>query len=145
MIANNTIVTFEVLHRMRNKRIRKKGQVAIKLDFSKAYGYVEWEFLHQIMLKLGIDDQWVCLAIETVHIASYLVLINGEPKGYITPSIGIKQGDPLSPYLFLLCAEGLSSLIRKAVVTAITLNFILHKWGLYISLLTSYLLPMSGN
>lgn len=89
--------------------------MAIKLDFSKAYDHVEWEFLQQIMLKLGIDDQWVRLAMETVHTASHSVLINGEPKGYITPSIGIKQGDPLSPYLFLLCAEGLSSLIRKAV------------------------------
>ena len=52
---------------------------------------------------------------ETAHIATYLVLINGKPKGYITSSRGIKQGDPLSPYLFLLCVEGLFSLIRKAM------------------------------
>ena len=50
---------------------------------------------------------------ETVHTASYSILINGEPKGYITLSRGIKQGDPLSPYLFLLCVDGLSSLIKK--------------------------------
>ena len=43
---------------------------------------------------------------ETVQMASYLVLINGEPKGHITPTRGIKQDDPLSPYLFLLCARG---------------------------------------
>ena len=54
---------------------------------------------------------------ETVCTASYSVLINGEPKGLITPTRGIKQGDPLSPYLFLFCAEGLSSLIRKVVTT----------------------------
>ena len=54
---------------------------------------------------------------ETVCIASYSILINEEPKGFITPSRGIKQGDPLSPYLFLLCAEGLSSLIRNAADT----------------------------
>ena len=54
---------------------------------------------------------------ETVCTASYSVLINGEPKGLITPTREIKQGDPLSPYLFLFCAEGLSSLIRKAVTT----------------------------
>ena len=52
---------------------------------------------------------------EMVRTASYLTLINGEAKGFITPSRGIKQGDPLSPYLFLLCAEGLSSLIRRAM------------------------------
>ena len=54
---------------------------------------------------------------ETMCTASYSVLINGEPRGYITPSQGIRQGDPLSPYLFLLCVEGLSSLIRHAVAS----------------------------
>ena len=114
LITDNTTVAFEVFHRMRNKRIRKKGQMAIKLDISKAYDQVEWAFLQQIVLKLGIDGRWVRLAMETIHTTSYSILINGEPKGYITPSRGIKQGDPLSPYLFLLCAKSLSSFIRKA-------------------------------
>ena len=52
---------------------------------------------------------------DTVQTASYSILINGEPKCFITPTRGIRQGDPLSPYLLLLCAEGLYSLIRKAV------------------------------
>lgn len=69
------------------------------------------------MLKLGLDAQGVHLAMKTVHTTTYSVLINGEPQGYITPSCGIKQGDPLSPHLFLLCVKGLSSLIRKAIET----------------------------
>ena len=89
--------------------------MAVKLDISKAYNKVEWEFLRRIMLKTGIPNQWVHLAMETVCTASYSILINGEPTGFITPSRGIKQGDPLSPYLFLLCAKGLSSLIRRAI------------------------------
>lgn len=52
---------------------------------------------------------------ETVRTTSYSVLINGEPKGYIIPSRGIRQGDSLSLYLFLLCAEGFSSMLRKAI------------------------------
>ena len=52
---------------------------------------------------------------ETVTTTSYSVLINDEPKGFVIPSGGIRQGDPLSLYLFLLCTKGLSSLIRKAV------------------------------
>ena len=88
------------------------------------------------MLKLGIDDRWVHLAMETIHNASYSVLINGEPKGYITPSQGIKQGNPLSPYMFLLCAKGLSSLIRKAEEYYI--EFYLAQMGSVY--LTSYLL-----
>ena len=65
------------------------------------------------MLKLGLDEKWVQLAMETVCTTTYLVLINGKPKGFVTPTRGIKQGDPLSSYLFLFCAEGLSAMIRK--------------------------------
>ena len=57
------------------------------------------------------------LAMETVCTATYSILINGEPKGFITPSHGIRQGDPLTPYLFLLCAKGLSSMLHKAIET----------------------------
>ena len=85
--------------------------MAVKLDISKAYDCVEWSFLELIMHKLGLDAQWIQLAMETIRTASYSILINREPQGYITPSRGLWQGDPLSPYLFLLCAEGLSALI----------------------------------
>ena len=53
--------------------------MAIKLDISKAYDRVEWGFLQQIMLKLGFAPRWVHLAMEALTIASYFVLINGEP------------------------------------------------------------------
>ena len=110
-ITYNTTMAFEMIHRMRNKRKGKKGHMAVKLDISKAYDKMEWEFLKRIMLKIGLLEQWVNLAMETVRTASYSTLINGEAKRFITPSRGIKQGDLLSPYLFLLCVEGLSSLI----------------------------------
>lgn len=58
--------------------------------------------------------QWVNLAMLTVRSALYSILINGELQGYVTPSRGIKQGDPLSLYLFLFYAERLSSLLQKA-------------------------------
>ncbi|XP_075650200.1 putative mitochondrial protein AtMg01250 [Castanea sativa] len=108
-------MAFEMINRMRNQRKGKKGHMAVKLDISKAYDRVEWEFLQRIMLKIGLPEQLVNLAMETVCTASYSILINGEARGFITPSRGIKQGDPLSPYLFLLCAEGLSSLIHRAM------------------------------
>ena len=73
---NNTTVAFEVLHRMRNRRRRKDGQMAIKLDISKAYDRVKWQFLKKMMLRLGFDEQWVAFAMETIHTASYSVLIN---------------------------------------------------------------------
>ena len=65
--------------------------MAIKLDISKACDWVEWGFLCQIMLKLGIDAKWLHLSMEIVTTASYSVLINGEPKVFVSPSRGIRQ------------------------------------------------------
>lgn len=65
---------------------------------------------------------------ETVQMATYSVLINGEPRGHITSTCGIKQGDPLSPYLFLLYVEGLSSRLRKSTDTR-ELHGITSCWG----------------
>lgn len=87
--------------------------MAVKLDIRKAYDRVNWNFLCNIMLKLGFDIQWVRLAMVTVCTTSNSMLINGELGGFISPTRSIKQGDPLSPYFFLLCAEGLSALLRK--------------------------------
>ena len=87
----------------------------MKLDISKTYGRVEWEFLHKIMLKLGFAKRWVNLVMRFVSTANYTMLINGEPQGFISPTHGKKQGDPLSPYLFLFCVEGLFALIQKAI------------------------------
>ena len=115
IITNNTTVAFEMIHHMRNMRNGRKGHMVVKFDISKAYDRVEWEFPQRIMLKIGLLEQWVNLAMETMRTTSYLTLINGEARGLITPSHGIKQGDPLSPYLFLLCAEGLSSLICRVM------------------------------
>ena len=55
LITNNTTIAYEILHRMRNRRRGKVGQMAVKLDISKAYDRVEWSFLQGIMQKLGFD------------------------------------------------------------------------------------------
>ena len=89
----------------------------MKLDISKAYDQVEWNFLRQMMIRLGFDERWVDLAMETVRTATYSILNNGKLKGFFQLSRVIKQGDPLSPYLFLLCAEGLLGMMKKASET----------------------------
>jgi len=89
--------------------------VGLKLDMSKAYNRVEWTFLEAIMWKLGFDARWIRLVMVCVRSVSYSVVVNGKPMGNIKPARGIRQGDPISPYLFLLCAESLSLLIQHAV------------------------------
>uniref|UniRef100_A0A2N9EQ08 Reverse transcriptase domain-containing protein n=1 Tax=Fagus sylvatica TaxID=28930 RepID=A0A2N9EQ08_FAGSY len=99
---------------MHNQRSRSVGSMALKLDMSKAYDRVEWGFLKQVMIRMGFCDKWISLIMECISTVSYSLLINGEPTGHIIPTRGIRQGDPISPYLFLLCAEGLNGLLQKA-------------------------------
>ena len=109
--------------------------MAMKLDMSKAYDRVEWIFLEQLMRKMGFHRRWVDLIMATIKSVSYSFLINGVPRGSIKPTSGIRQGDPLSPYLFLLCSEGLNGLLKKAVAKGDLRGFSLCKNGPQISYL----------
>ena len=99
---------------MQNHKSTKEGYMVIKLDISKAYDRVEWPFLECVMKILGFNERWITLMMLCVSTVSYSILINGGPHGYIRPTTGIRQGDPLSPFLFLLCTEGLHGLLTKS-------------------------------
>lgn len=85
----------------------------LKLDMAKAYDWVEWDFLEAMMRQIRFNEHWIFLILTSIKTVSYFVLINGKPSRTIIPSRGLQQGDPISSYLFLLCMEGLSTLLTK--------------------------------
>lgn len=81
---------------------------------SKAYDRLEWSSLEQMMIKLGFPLVFVELIAECVKSTCFSILVNGQPSRNFLPSRGLCQGDPLLPFLFIRCAEGLSSLLCDA-------------------------------
>lgn len=115
LISDNMMISFEVMHYLKRKTTGKTGSMALKLDLSKAYDRVEWKFLGDVLTKMGFSARWKQLIIKCVSTVRYEIVNSGRKMGLIIPTRGIRQGDPLSPYLFLVCAEGFSALINKYV------------------------------
>ena len=113
-IVHNIVVAFETLHSMRRQTKEKQGNAALKIDISKAYDRIRWPYLKAVLCRMGFSKKWVKWIMLCVSSVTYSVLINNHHVGPIVPQRGLRQGGPLSLYLFILCAEGLSALLKKA-------------------------------
>ena len=113
LITDNIISAYECLHFMKRKRSRNNVYAALKLDMMKAYDRVEWSYLKSIMEKLGFATPWVTVVMNMVSSVSFSAMFNGVKSEEFQPTRGIRQGNPISPYLFLLAAEGLSCLLNS--------------------------------
>lgn len=104
-------MAYELLHSMKLNKKKRYGVMAIKLDMSKTYDRIEWHYLKAILGKIGFSERWTNLIMSCVTFVQYFILVNGS-RATIIPTRDLRQGDPLSPYMFLLCIEGLSSLMN---------------------------------
>ncbi|RVW25038.1 LINE-1 reverse transcriptase-like [Vitis vinifera] len=94
---------------------RKEKGLICKLDIEKAYDSINWQFLLKTLHKMGFGSKWLGWMWSCISTAKFSVLVNGVPAGFFPSSKGLRQGDPLSPYLFVLGMEVLDALIRRAV------------------------------
>lgn len=114
MISDNVLITHEVLHYLKNSGATVHCSMAVKTDISKAYGRLEWSFIRKVLERLGFHEKVVHWIMQCVSTVTYSFLLDNEVAGSIHPQRGIRQGDPLSPYIFILCREVLSGLCKKA-------------------------------
>jgi len=113
--SDNSIVLQEIVHFMRRSK-NKKGYVAFKLDLEKAFDNVNWDFLNYCLHDFGFLDITIKLIMHCVLSSTFSILWNDNKMPPFKPSHGLRQGDPLSPYHFILCMEKLSIAINNAVL-----------------------------
>ncbi|XP_009127418.1 uncharacterized protein LOC103852254 [Brassica rapa] len=114
LISDNVLIAHEMVHGLRTNTACKSDFIAIKTNMSKAYDRVEWDFLEALFHRLGFHHQWIAWIMCCVRSVSFSVLLNGQSYGHIIPKREIRQGDPLSPFIFILCAEALVHTMNQA-------------------------------
>ncbi|KAG7556816.1 Zinc knuckle CX2CX4HX4C [Arabidopsis suecica] len=114
LVSDNILIAHEIMHSLRTNEKMSLDFMVFKTDMSKAFDRVEWTFLEGILTALGFDSKWISWIMGCVSSVTYSVLINGTPYGFIKPERGIRQGDPLSPFLFVLCTEALIHILEQA-------------------------------
>ncbi|GKU91023.1 hypothetical protein SLEP1_g4952 [Rubroshorea leprosula] len=111
-LMDGVVIANEVIDEAKKK---KRKSFLFKIDFEKAYDKVCWKFLDCMMQKLGFCATWRRWIMECLRTSQVSVLVNGSPTRQFNISQGLRQGDPLSPFLFLIVAEGLNGMITTAV------------------------------
>lgn len=112
LLVDNIIMSHELIKGYGRKGI--SSRCMLKVDMQKAYDSLEWPFLKQIMSALGFPNQfvgWIMMCITTV---SYSIMVNGKPTERFKARKGLRQGDSLSPYLFVLSMEYLCRLLKSS-------------------------------
>ncbi|XP_060202996.1 uncharacterized protein LOC132631439 [Lycium barbarum] len=142
-ITDNVMLTQEIIHGISKKN--KGGNVVLKLDMAKSYDRLSWSFHTKVLNKFGFNDVWIDLIWRSIANAWYTIIINGTRQGFLKSSQGLKQGDPISPSLFIIVAEVLSRSLNSLLNNPNFTPFSMHKNGPQITHLAYADVFSSGN
>lgn len=110
-ILDGIILMHEIIHSL--KQNKQPGMI-LKLDLSKDFNKLSWSYIQKMLNAFGFSHMWIRWIMSLLSSSSFSILVNGFPSQPFRPSKGIRQGDPLSPFLFILMAEGLGRLIKHS-------------------------------
>lgn len=116
VLMHGVLVANEVVASV--KRHSKK-LLLFKVDFAKAFDCVNWKFFYSIMAQMQFNDKWRKWIIGCISSPSIEVLVNGSPTHEFFMERGLRQGDPLSPFLFTIIGEALAIMMKEATLKGI--------------------------
>jgi len=111
-ILDGALIANEVVHWL---KVKKKQGVLLKLDFQKAFDTIDWDSLVSVLEVMGFGSKWRNWIYKCISSASISVLINGVPSKPFKMGRGLRQGDPLSPFLFVIMPEVLNKMLQQAI------------------------------
>ncbi|XP_074292769.1 uncharacterized protein LOC141619650 [Silene latifolia] len=128
LMSDGCLITHEIMYYLNKTKRGSVSYAALKLDMHKAFYRVYWPFLIVIMKKFGFLIFWQNIIWECISTVTYNIIINGKPSSTFRPSCGLRQGDPLSPFLFIMCMEILSCRLRTAEKTSTLHGLKISRW-----------------
>lgn len=108
---DNIITVQEVVHSIENDT-SSPPRMIIKLDIEKAYDIINWSAILAILSKMNFPSIWISWITTCLYSSSFSILINGKPTPWFSSSRGIRQGDPMSSYLFILVSQTLTNMLN---------------------------------
>lgn len=127
-----SFIASEIIHSIRSRR---QACMVLKLDFHKDFDRISWKFIDSVLKKMGLNDKWISWLSNCQNNSTTSILINGSPCAPIRLQKGVKQGDPLSPFIFVLAVEGLKQIIDTSIRNGLLTGFQLENSLQIISLL----------